>query len=71
MIKAWSTMGFDFSIEYKKGGDNIVVDALSKCHEAEQVVKSISAFSSLVPHWVDLIKEEPKATSSTEEIEFK
>lgn len=61
-------MGFDFSIEYKKGGDNIVVYALSRCHEAKLVVRSMSPFSSLIPHWVDVIKEELKANSSIEEL---
>ena len=48
-------MGFDFSIKYKTGGDNIVVDVMSRCYEAEQVVKSISA------SWVDAIKEKAMA----------
>ena len=60
------SMGFDFSIKYKTGGDNIVVDVMSRCYEAEQVVMSISA------SWVDAIKERPwPATSSMDEIKFK
>ncbi|EXB99258.1 hypothetical protein L484_003913 [Morus notabilis] len=61
-------MGFDFNIEYKKGGDTIAVDALSRCHEVEPVVGSLSTFSSLVPHWVDAIKKELKANVSMEEL---
>lgn len=50
-------MVFDSSIEYKRGGDNIGVNALSRCHEVEQGVMPISTFSSLVLNWVYAIKE--------------
>lgn len=60
----YKLMGFYFNIESKKGGDNIVVDAVSRCHEVEPVVGSLLAFSNIVPHWVDVIKEELKTTVS-------
>lgn len=57
--KCWlyKVMVFDSSIEYKRGGDNIGVNALSRCHEVEPGVMPISTFSSLVLNWVYAIKE--------------
>ena len=40
-------MGLDYVIQYKKGKENIVVDALSRCQEEGE----LSAISTLVPDW--------------------
>ena len=35
-------MGFDFSVEYKPGAANVVVDALSRCDTDEGVLVAMS-----------------------------
>ena len=39
-------MGYDYEIRYKKGRENIIVDALSRMHSGEMVMMSISTISS-------------------------
>jgi hypothetical protein len=46
-------MGYDFVIEYKKGHDNRVADALSRQPEG-----ALLALSSLVPSWIEPIQQE-------------
>lgn len=41
-------LGYDYSVVYKKGKDNLVVDALSRCHE-NQV--GCNAIHVVVPEW--------------------
>lgn len=48
-------MGYDFTIEYKKGSENSAADALSR--RSEGVVLAISMPT---PHWVEPIQEEVK-----------
>lgn len=47
-------MGYDFVIEYKRGSENLVVDALSRREEKGELV----AISQPVPRWLELIREE-------------
>jgi hypothetical protein len=46
-------MGYDFLIEYKKGHDNQVGDALSR-----QTEGALSALSVPIPHWIEPIQQE-------------
>jgi RNase H-like domain found in reverse transcriptase/Reverse transcriptase (RNA-dependent DNA polymerase)/Integrase zinc binding domain len=49
-------LGLHYRIEYKKGVDNKVADALSRCdHVTDDILSltpSLTAFSELVPQWV-------------------
>lgn len=49
-------MGYDFKVEYKKGKENVVADALSRSHEQPQGV--VFAISQLLPRWLEVIQEE-------------
>lgn len=44
-------VGYDFTIEYKKGHENVVADALSK-----QMESTLVAISLPLPHWVEPIQ---------------
>jgi hypothetical protein len=46
-------MGYDFSIEYKKGYENRAADALSR-----QMEGTLLALSAPIPHWVKPIQQE-------------
>ena len=47
-------MGYDFSIEYKKGRDNSTADSLSRRENLVQV----ATISSPIPQWIEPIKKE-------------
>jgi hypothetical protein len=53
----WVTklFGYDYEIIYKKGKDNVVVDALSRKYEDEV---SLFSLSFIVPDWLQAIRQE-------------
>lgn len=56
-------MGYDFSIEYKKGKENSVADALSR-----QMEGALHALSLPVPRWIEPIQKEVQQDSDLQEI---
>ena len=42
-------MGLDYTIQYKKGKENIAADALSRCHEEG----SMAAVTVVTPQWYE------------------
>jgi predicted metal-dependent hydrolase len=48
-------LGFDFHLEYKKGVDNKVADAMSR-REGWETVAALSSISLLVADWVENLK---------------
>ena len=63
----YKLMGLDFSIEYKKGSENKVADALSRRTE-EGEEKQLLALSSPVPHWVDSIREDQQSHPQVQQL---
>jgi hypothetical protein len=53
----WMTkmLGYDYEIIYKKGKDNIVADALSRKHEEEG---SLFSLSLPIPDWIEEVYQE-------------
>jgi hypothetical protein len=53
----WVTklFGYDYEIIYKKGKDNVVVDALSQKYEDEG---SLFSLSFIVPNWLQSVRQE-------------
>jgi hypothetical protein len=53
----WVTklFGYDYEIIYKKGKDNVVVDALSQKYEVEG---SLFSLSFNVPDWLQVVRRE-------------
>ena len=47
-------MGYDYEITYKKGKDNLVVDALSRTFDDHA---SLSAISMPIPNWLQSIQQ--------------
>jgi hypothetical protein len=47
--------GYDYEIIYKKGKDNVAVDALSQKYEDEG---SLFSLSFIVPYWLQVIRQE-------------
>lgn len=69
--KRWlyKLMGYDFKVEYKRGGENILVDALSRRHEGKENYGSLYAFTQLIPHWLEAIKEEVAANTTLQALQ--
>ena len=44
-------MGLDYSIQYRKGKENVATDALSRCHEDGNLV----AITMVVPEWCKVV----------------
>ena len=53
-------MGHDFQVEYKKGGENMVANALSHRFDTEPSGGSLFALTQLLPYWLGAIKDEVK-----------
>lgn len=47
-------MGYDFVIDYKRGSENVVADALLRCAESGELI----ALSQPKPSWLEPIKQE-------------
>jgi hypothetical protein len=55
--KKWVTklFGYDYEIIYKKGKENVVVDAISRKYEEDG---SLFSFSFIVPEWIQGVHQE-------------
>jgi hypothetical protein len=55
--KKWATklFGYDYEIIYKKGKENVVVDALSRKYEDK---RSLFSHSFIVPYWLQVVRQE-------------
>ena len=51
-------MGYDFTVEYKRGKENIVADALSRRTESVGESGTFMAFSLPIPNWLESIRSE-------------
>jgi hypothetical protein len=70
--KKWVTklFGYDYDIIYKKGKENVVVDALSRKYEDEG---SFFYLSFIVPDWLQVVPQEwlqdPKSSQSIQQLQ--
>jgi hypothetical protein len=64
--------GYDYEIIYKKGKDNVVVDALSQKYEEEG---SLFSLSFIVPDWLQAVHQEwlqdPKSSHLIQQLQTK
>jgi hypothetical protein len=64
--------GYDYEIIYKKGKDNVVVDALSRKYEDEG---SLFSLSFIVPDWLQAVRQEwlqdPKSLHMIQQLQTK
>lgn len=71
----WITklLGYDFTIEYKKGAENKVADALSRQFEElpEGAHLSVSLITFPTPNWVEDLKSNYMSNPSTKELLIK
>ena len=57
-------MGYDFSIEFKRGKNNMATDALSR----KDTQGEFNAVSSLLPQWLESIKVENQSHLELQQI---
>jgi hypothetical protein len=48
-------LGLDYAIQYRKGIENKVVDALSR-REPEEISENIMAVTEILPTWLENLK---------------
>ena len=51
-------------VEYRKGHENMVADALSRRQGEEEIQGNLNAFTQPISYWIDTIKEEIELNSS-------
>ena len=54
----FTLMGYDFTVEYKRGKENIMADALSRRTESVGESGTFMAFSLPIPNWLESIRSE-------------
>ena len=65
----YKLIGYDFQVEYKKGGENVVADALSRRYAVEDSTWTLLAFSQIIPYLLEVIKEEITIAPTLQELQ--